>query len=96
MDQADYLVGFFYFRQRWYPGAIDRFQSVLKQDPAYTGRDAVYFYLGESLFKADKKAEALPVYEKLVQEFETSSYLPEAQKRITELKADLAQRASKG
>jgi len=95
LSQASYLVGFFYFRQRWYPGAVDRFQSVLKEDDAFTGRDAVYFYLGESLVKLKREAEALVYYEKLLQEFEQSEYLPEAQKRATELKA-LAQGKSTG
>ena len=87
LDQADYLVGFFYYRQRWYAGAIDRFRSVLKQDPEYTGRDAVYFYLAESYVKVDRKAEALPYYERLLEEFQQSEYLKEAQKRVTELRA---------
>jgi outer membrane protein assembly factor BamD len=87
LSESDYLVGFFYFRQRWYPGAIDRFQELLKQDPGYTGRDSVYFYLAESLIKAKREAEALPYFEKLVQEFETSEHLVDAQKRIGELKA---------
>ncbi len=86
LSQADYLVGFFYFRQRWYPGAVDRFQTLLKNDPEYGARDAVYYYLAETLVKTKREAAALPYYEKLVQEFERSQYLPEAQKRITELK----------
>jgi outer membrane protein assembly factor BamD len=90
LSEADYLVGFFYFRQRWYPGAIDRFRSVLKQDAEYTGRDAVYFHLAESYLKIKRQAEALPYYERLVEEFEQSVYLVEARKRITELKATLA------
>jgi len=88
LAQSSYLVGYFYYRQRWYPGSIDRFQSVLQEDPAYTNRDAVYFYLGESLLKLKRDAEALPYYEKLLQEFEQSEYLPEAQKRVNELKAN--------
>jgi len=87
LSESDYLVGFFYFRQRWYPGAIDRFKDLLKEDPAYTGRDAVYFYLAESLVKIKLQAEALPYLEKLIQEFERSEYLEEAQKRVNELKA---------
>ena len=87
LSESDYLVGYFYFRQRWYPGAIDRFQELLKQDSGYTGRDAVYFYLAEALIKVKREAEALPYFEKLMQEFETSEYLIEAQKRIGELKA---------
>jgi outer membrane protein assembly factor BamD len=87
LSESEYLVGYFYYRQRWYPGAIDRFKSLLKQDPGYTGRDAVYYYLGESLVKVKKEAEALPYLERLVQEFEQSQYLQDTQKRITELKA---------
>ncbi len=86
LSQNDYMVGYFYFRQRWYPGAINRFKSLLDQDPGYTGRDAVYYYLGESLVKQKREAEALPLYEKLVSEFERSEYLVEAQRRIAELK----------
>jgi outer membrane protein assembly factor BamD len=86
LDDSEYRVGFFYFRVRWYPGAIDRFKLLLKNDPDYTRRDAVYFYLAESLLKTEKKPEALPYYERLVQEFETSEYLEEAKRRIAELK----------
>ena len=68
---------------------------VLKEDSAYSGRDAVYFYLAESYVKEKREPEALPLYEKLVQEFEQSEHLAEAQKRITELKA-LAQNKTGG
>ena len=90
LSEADYLVGFFYYRQRWYPGAIDRFKSVLKQDPEYTGRDQVYFHLAESYLKIKRDAEALPYYERLVAEFQQSQYLEEARKRIAEIKATQA------
>jgi outer membrane protein assembly factor BamD len=93
MSEADYLVGYFYYRSKWYPGAIDRFKSVLKQDASYTGRDAVYFYLADSLSKTKHEAEALPYLERLVQEFEQSQYLPVAQKRIEELKSQQAKGA---
>jgi len=99
LDEADYLVGYFYYRQRWYPGAVDRFKKLLKDDPEYTGRDAVYFYLADSLVKLNKDAgaaEALPLLERLVNEFEQSEFLVEAQKRITELKTLAQNKASGG
>jgi outer membrane protein assembly factor BamD len=96
LSESDYLVGFFYFRQRWYPGAIDRFKDLLKSDPEYTGRDAVYFYLAESLVKVKLQAEALPYYEKLIEEFERSEFLEEAQRRATELKAQQTQAKPSG
>jgi outer membrane protein assembly factor BamD len=92
LSQSDYLVGFFYYRQRWYPGAIDRFSAVLKQDPEYTGRDAVYFHLAESYLKIKREAEALPYYERLVEEFQQSEHIEDARKRIAEVKATLAAR----
>lgn len=87
LSESDYEIGFFYYRQRWYPGAVDRFKSLLKQDPEFTNRDAVYFYLAEALLKANQKAEALPYYQKLIEEFQQSEYLTDANKRIAELKA---------
>jgi outer membrane protein assembly factor BamD len=90
LSESDYLVGFFYFRQRWYPGAIDRFKDLLKNDPEFTGRDAVYFYLADSLVKVKLQAEALPYLEKLIDEFEHSEYLEEAHRRANELKAQVA------
>lgn len=86
LSEAAYRVGLFYFRNRWYPGAIDRFRQVLREDAEYTARDAVYYYLAESLLKSDNKAEALPYYERLVKEFDKSEFLEDAKRRLGELK----------
>ena len=88
LSQADYQVGFFYYRARWYPGAIDRFKVLLKDDPEFGGRDAVYYFLGDSLVKMKLGPEALPYLEQLVKEFERSQYLEQARKLIVSLKAD--------
>jgi outer membrane protein assembly factor BamD len=86
LDTADYQVAVFYYRNRWYPGAAERLKALLARDPEYTNRDAVYFYLGESLIHMQRPAEALPYFERLVKEFERSEYLVDAQRRIAELK----------
>lgn len=88
LSESSYRVGYFYYRNRYYAGAIDRFRDVLKTDPAYTGRDAVYYHLAESLYRSEpsRAAEALPYYERLLKEFEKSEYLEDAQKRVAELK----------
>ncbi|MBS1818923.1 MAG: outer membrane protein assembly factor BamD [Acidobacteria bacterium] len=87
LSEAEFEVGRFYWRIRWFPGAIDRLSTLIKSDPNYTGRDGAYYYLGESLVQVNRKAEALPIYEKLVAEFEQSEYLEQAKKRIDEIKA---------
>jgi outer membrane protein assembly factor BamD len=93
LSQSEYRVGYFYWRSRWMPGAIDRFKSILASDPQYSNRDAVYFYLADALVKVQKPAEALPYYEKLIKEFESSEFLAEATKRSTALKEQLAKAA---
>jgi outer membrane protein assembly factor BamD (BamD/ComL family) len=75
-----------YFRQRWYPGAIDRFREVLKEDPGFTGRDRVYFYLAESLARTDKRAEAIPYFERLLEEFPQSEHREDTVERLQALK----------
>lgn len=93
LGDYEFGVGRFYYRSaEYYPAAIERFNALLKQDPEYTGRDAVYFFLGESLTKIKREAEALPYYERIIKEFGASQYLPDAQKRVRTLKAQLEAR----
>ena len=86
LSEASYLVGFHYYRIRWYPGAIDRFREVLRDDPGFTRRDGVYFYLAESLARSQKAAEAIPYFERLLAEFEVSEHLENATLRLEALK----------
>ena len=87
LAEAEFEVGRFYYRIRWYPGAIDRLSTLLKDDPNFTSRDGAYFYLAESYVKVNRNAEALPLLEKLVTEYEQSEYLVDAKKRIDEIKS---------
>jgi outer membrane protein assembly factor BamD len=92
LSQASYRVGVHYYRVKWYPGAVDRFREVLKDDPEFTGRDGVYFYLADSLLKADTtadkkagKAQAIPYFERLLSEFAQSEFAEDAKKRLQAL-----------
>jgi outer membrane protein assembly factor BamD len=93
LSDAEYQVGYHYLRQKWYPGAIERFKGIVERDSAYTRRDAVYFYLGEALERIQRPAEALPYYDRLLKEFETSEYLPEAQKRVEAIRAGMEKKS---
>ena len=90
LSTYEYNVGYHYYRTGWLPGAVDRFTVLLKTDPEYTRRDSVYFYLGETFMKAERPAEALPYYDRLLKEFEQSEHLVEAQKRVELIKAQMA------
>ena len=87
LSESSYRIGMTYYRMKWWRGAIDRFKEVLKTDPEYTGRDAVYYYLAESLRQNKEIPEALPYYDRLLKEFEKSEHLEDARKRLAELKS---------
>ena len=89
LSDYDYRVGYFYLRtQKFPPAAIDRFNTILKNDPEYSRRDAVYFYLAQAYIKIQRPKEALPLLDRLIEEFESSEYLEEAKKLAETLKAD--------
>ncbi len=89
LNDSGYLVGRFYWRLEYYAGAIDRFQEILDVDPEYTRRDQVYYHLADSLVALGRGAEALPLYERLVEEFPESIYLEDAAERIAGLKVEM-------
>jgi outer membrane protein assembly factor BamD len=75
LSDADYQVGYFYYRARWFPGALSRFRAVLKENPTYTNRDALYYYLADTYVRMGAAPEALPLLDRLAKEFEKSEYL---------------------
>ena len=92
LSMASYRVGITYYRQRWYTGAVGRFREVLTDDPEFTGKDGVYFYLADSLLKADGtadkkngKAQAIPYFERLLSEYAQSEFAEDAKKRLQAL-----------
>ena len=86
LGRSEYLVGLTYYRLKWYPGVVARMQALLKSDPQFTERDAVYYYLAEALTQLNRTAEAIPLLDKIQQEFEKSEYIDKAKKRLDELK----------
>lgn len=85
LSEHEFEVGLFYYRVKWCPGAIDRLQQLIKDDPQFSGRDGAYFYTAECYYLSKQNALALPLYDRIVKEFSESEYLDRAQKRVAEL-----------
>ena len=66
LSEASFIVGRFYYRIKNYLGAMDRFREILDDDPGYTRRDVVYYYLADSLNINGFDNEALPMFERLI------------------------------
>lgn len=91
LSESIYKVGYFYHRARWYPGGISRFRQVLEEDPEFTNRDAVYYYLAEAYVILKREAEALPLLDRLAAEFEQSEFLVKGAEMREKVKAVLAE-----
>ena len=87
LSLSEFRVGRLYYKAGYMRGAVPRFVGILNDDPGYTKKDEVYYYLAESFRKAGARAEALPVFERLVAEFPKSKYAKDARRRIAELTA---------
>ena len=85
LSESEFNVGLLYYRIRNPIGAVNRFSELLKADPEYTKRDAVYFYLAESYVKLNLVPEGMPYFDKLLKEFPKSDYRKKTEKRMAEL-----------
>jgi outer membrane assembly lipoprotein YfiO len=86
LSESEFRIGLQYFRAKFYPGAIPRFKGIVETDPMYTHRDEVYYYLAESYYLSKQPAEAIPYYDRIVEEFAVSEFLEKAKARLAELK----------
>ena len=86
LSDSSFIVGRFYYRNRYYPGAIDRFREILDDDPGYTRRDQIYYHLAASLAASDRGREALPMFERLVAEYPDTEFLDDATEQIAALR----------
>jgi outer membrane protein assembly factor BamD len=93
LSQHHLDVGLTYYRLNWCTGAVPRFREVLKEDPEFSRRDSIYFYLAECFAKADNVKEAIPYYDRLLKEFVESEHLEQAKERLQALSATQALKA---
>lgn len=86
LSEAEFKVGLLYYRGHWMPGALARWSNVLKDDPGFSKKDEVYYYMGDALMRGGAGAQALPYLEKLVAEYPKSKYLKKANAHLALLK----------
>lgn len=90
LSESEFKVGLLYYRVKWNQGALLRFTELVRADPGYSKRDELYYYLAETLFRMNALPEALPMYDRILKEFENSKFRERAEKRIEGIKRSLA------
>ncbi|MDD5097788.1 MAG: tetratricopeptide repeat protein, partial [Candidatus Omnitrophica bacterium] len=72
------LTGQSYFYQGRYLEALNTFEALLADPQAVNFKDALYFWMAELHFKGNNFDKAIVFYQKLINDFPQSSYLPAA------------------
>jgi len=83
VNDPEWRAGMSAFDSTQFGVAAQRFQGILN-DPEElakiraAAKPALYYFCAESLFRAGKLDDAVPMFEKLMNEFKTSYYIPRA------------------
>lgn len=86
LARAEFGAGYFYQRTRKaYRASIQRYEGILANYPDYDGLDEVLYRLGECLVIAQRKSEALPHLQRLIDSYPQSPRVPDAQKLIAQV-----------
>ena len=86
LSESYLVVARYYHRRNWYPGAIDRLEQILREDATFTRRDAVYYFMGDSLQRSERGDEALEWFEKLLNEYPQSEFAEDAAESLSDLR----------
>ena len=86
LSDHEFGIGKTYYNAKWMQGALPRWLQLVKDDPGYSKRDMLYFFIGEALRRSIRPKEAIPVFERLIAEFPRSKYIPAARKYLDQLK----------
>jgi outer membrane assembly lipoprotein YfiO len=87
LSESEFRIGRWHYRSRLYIGALNRLIPLLNDDPGFSRKDAVLFYLGETYLAVNSPGDAQKHFEMLLKEFPNSEHVKEAQKRLDKIKA---------
>jgi outer membrane protein assembly factor BamD len=74
-----------YYKTKAYKAAISRLNDILNNYIEYSEMDKVYFYIGDSNFRAGLYEESIPFFTKLITDYPKSKLAKKAQKRMEEI-----------
>ena len=75
LAEHEFVVGYFNYKFRLYPAAVQRFETVLEQYPETEGLDRPLFYLGMAHLKLSAWAKAAEAFDRLRAEYPDSGLL---------------------
>jgi outer membrane protein assembly factor BamD len=87
--EAEFRKGLFYLQiRKACRAAIARFEEVVNQYPSYSKQDELHFRLGEAYQMCLQPGEAMPQFQRVVDDYPNSEFHEEAQDILKTLEAD--------
>lgn len=77
-------IGVHYYRVKAYNAATSRLTEILTNFPNFSKMDMVYYYLGDSYYKATLVEQSIPYFTKLITDFPQSKLAKKAKARLEE------------
>jgi outer membrane protein assembly factor BamD len=78
-------IGVHYYRVKAYNAATSRLTEILTSFPNFSKMDMVYYYLGDSYYKATLVEQSIPYFTKLITDFPQSKLAKKATSRLKEI-----------
>lgn len=87
LSESEFRVGMLYFRIHGYVGAIGRFSALINDDPQYSKRDELFYYMAEVCAKSPAlNAQAVSYYERVISDYPKSKFAKRAKRRLEQMK----------
>jgi outer membrane protein assembly factor BamD len=87
MADYEFLVGEFYMKKGAYTPAIDRFEGLLKNFPAYKKQEKVLMNLALSYKKTGQKEKSAEKLKSIIEKYPNSHFASDAKKELSSLQA---------
>lgn len=94
VSESEFIVGRYYHRNKWWPGAIERLGNVLDTNPEFHGRELVYFYLADAFYNSGDLQEALPMFQSLLEQFPDTEFVEDATAALADIETRLETEAA--
>lgn len=80
-----YLIGYYNYLMKSFPGAIARFKQVMDEYPDFTGNDKLLYYTGKTYMATEDYDSALSFFQRVVGSHAKSRYAKKAQRQIRKI-----------
>ena len=89
LSESEFIVGRYYHRIEWWPGAIERLDTLLTTNPEFASRESEHFYLADAFYQGGEFPQALSAFQTLLEEFPGTEFNEEAAAALADIETRL-------